>query len=42
MSTNDLLKSYKNDNSYRLHNNGHITKVEMVDLDDKFHYVRAK
>lgn len=42
MWTNDRLKSYKNDNSYRLHTNGHISQVEMVALDDKFRYVRAK
>lgn len=44
MWTNDRLQSYKNDNSYRLyiHNNGHISQVEMVALDDKFRYVRAK
>lgn len=44
MWTNDRLKSYKNDNSYTLfiHTNGHSSQVEMVALDDKFRYVRAK
>lgn len=36
------IESY--DIHYRLyiHNNGHISQVEMVALDDKFRYVRAK
>ena len=40
--TNERLKSYKNDHSYRLHTNGHISNVKLTVLDDKYRYVRAQ
>ena len=32
----------KNDNSYRLHTNGHIKDVAMAPLDSQYSYVRGK
>ena len=40
--TNDRLKSYKNDSSYRLHTNGHIKDVKLCTPHPTLRYVRAK
>ncbi|XP_062568705.1 uncharacterized protein LOC134230856 [Saccostrea cucullata] len=39
--TNERLKNYKSDNSYRLHSNGHISNVAMSKLDSNLCYIRG-
>ena len=39
--TNERLKSYKGDNSYRLHSNGHIKDVQVAGLDTNYSYVKC-
>ncbi|CAG2187093.1 unnamed protein product [Mytilus edulis] len=39
--TNERLKGYKNDNSYRLHSNGHIRDVRQSKFHSDIHYVKA-
>ncbi|CAC5424672.1 unnamed protein product [Mytilus coruscus] len=39
--TNERLKGYKNDNSYRLHFNGHIREVRQSKFHSDIHYVKA-
>ncbi|CAC5365706.1 unnamed protein product [Mytilus coruscus] len=39
--TNERLKGYKNDNSNRLHSNGHIRDVRQSKFHSDIHYVKA-
>ena len=40
--TDTRLKSYKNDNSYRLHTNGHVSCVSMTCLPNNLYYLKGQ
>ena len=40
--TNDRLKLYKSENSYRLHTNGHVHDVKICAMDNDYSFISGK